>query len=82
MPSSSRCSEHSTVRRRPIRWMNAAPNGPARPPSRMLSEMAPDYGGRAPAECLLERHDQHAGRGAYADGGEDHGELTATTIQA
>ena len=43
----------------------------------MFSEIAPEIVASAPAECLLQRHDQNARRGAHADGCEDDGEHDA-----
>ena len=51
-PAASNDSELSTVPRMPIRWISAAPNGPTSPPSRILSEIAPEIvAGFQPNAC-------------------------------
>ena len=69
----SATSAQTMTRRTPKRFMNAAANGPNKPNSKMRSAKRGGNLRVVPAELVLQRHDQHAGR-AHRGGGHQHGE--------
>ncbi len=65
-PAAISSSAHAVTRRMPNRSISAAANGAVSPNSTRLTPTASDRVAAAPAELVLQRHHQHAGRGPEA----------------